>query len=518
MGQERLSVKSSGIQVQEIDGTVNQDEEQSINDWIIQDPERAKRAASSLLRPYLAQVFIARVGGATPFEISQKTGIKRTSVNSNTSEARRQLAAIYDLTSGLERKGDVFRKLQLKRLFDQSHQRDKSATLRIIAFWPGILNSHLRQISSERKTAYLAKVIEKVDQDMQRISWQGVEALKHRVSNILFNARVSEYRRQISVAKSKEQKRPLSGPLDLISQWLDNHRVEAEKLIEALPEWQRKVFLAKWKMGLSIKEIREIFHERSEQSIKVAMHHANNFLVKETGVLPPKGYQPIKHFVPQGVSYNKITKAIREGKVKGAIVFRRQLFLTQEIFEAHFGQKIPIKEIPLPQAPETPIEAALLNQAKENDQEDLRVIFQTYYPKVYHYCLAETGNEQETVTLADLVFEKIATGLDQYQNQKKPSFTIWFFSISYHTVEDYKRKHRPKTVNAGERKINQLIEAIKVLPHDERKIIILESAAGLSLSETAQVLGKTEDAIKIARLDALERLHKILKQPEESAA
>jgi RNA polymerase sigma-70 factor (ECF subfamily) len=74
----------------------------------------------------------------------------------------------------------------------------------------------------------------------------------------------------------------------------------------------------------------------------------------------------------------------------------------------------------------------------------------------------------------------------------------------------------PDTADAPEQEVLQrlrdtrLLEAVKGLKPEQQECVVLRFLQGLSLAETAKVLGKTEGAVKQLQLRAVRSLHREL--------
>jgi len=55
-----------------------------------------------------------------------------------------------------------------------------------------------------------------------------------------------------------------------------------------------------------------------------------------------------------------------------------------------------------------------------------------------------------------------------------------------------------------------LLEALKALPHEQQECLIMRFLQGLSIAETAQVLGRSDGAVKQLQLRGVRNLAKLL--------
>ena len=102
----------------------------------------------------------------------------------------------------------------------------------------------------------------------------------------------------------------------------------------------------------------------------------------------------------------------------------------------------------------------------------------------------------------------------------------WFFSIAHNLLYDHTRNKNSKTIALTdeigddldvymqiERKLNteSALAALQLLTETQKDVIILRFMAELSLKETADVLGKSENNVKVLQHKGIVRLRQILK-------
>jgi len=151
----------------------------------------------------------------------------------------------------------------------------------------------------------------------------------------------------------------------------------------------------------------------------------------------------------------------------------------------------------------------------QNQREIISNWFNLYSQDVFNFLVYYSG----TVDVEDLVqevFIKAARGLSTYRNQSTPK--TWLFSIARNLAIDKAKKKETKfsqtSIAFQEEALNQHVgfspEQI-LIDHEEkqvlyrkinqqkkkyREVLILRGIQGLSVSETAQVLGCKETAVR----------------------
>jgi RNA polymerase sigma-70 factor, ECF subfamily len=171
---------------------------------------------------------------------------------------------------------------------------------------------------------------------------------------------------------------------------------------------------------------------------------------------------------------------------------------------------------------------AVVAEAVAGDRDALREVLETIRPVVVRYCRARIGIAERSGLSADDVAQEVCLAammaLPRYQDQGRP-FLAFVYGIAAHKVADAHRaagrnRAEPTEVvperssgdagpeqlainaDAGER-MNALL---KVLPEKQREILILRVVVGLSAEETADAVGSTAGAVRVAQHRALARL------------
>lgn len=169
-------------------------------------------------------------------------------------------------------------------------------------------------------------------------------------------------------------------------------------------------------------------------------------------------------------------------------------------------------------------EARVLAQARESPAA-FAPLYERYFPRIYAYCLRRVGRPEEAEDLASVVFTRALGGLGGYRGG---SVAAWLFRIAHNAVANHLRGRRPqvsldaagtaladtlaaeddqplqRVVDAEERA--QLARLIDALPEQQREILALTVAGGLSAREVGAVLGKSEGAVWTALHRATQRL------------
>ncbi len=179
-------------------------------------------------------------------------------------------------------------------------------------------------------------------------------------------------------------------------------------------------------------------------------------------------------------------------------------------------------------------DAALVQAAKAGDASAFGELYERYRDAIYRFSLARTGTSHDAEDLTGDVFVKALQSIDRYQERGLP-FAAFLYRIARNAAIDRARtlKH-PLSVDGlvtepaskqnveGEAAIavekGILMAALAKLKSEHRDVIVMRFIEGYSALEVAQVLGKTEGAIRTLQHRALERLRREFEGAEKAAA
>jgi RNA polymerase sigma-70 factor (ECF subfamily) len=176
-------------------------------------------------------------------------------------------------------------------------------------------------------------------------------------------------------------------------------------------------------------------------------------------------------------------------------------------------------------------ERDIVQRARSGDQQALGELYDLYFPRIYRYMLARTGNPSEAEDVTEEVFVRVLGAISGFQWRQVP-FAAWIFRIAHNQLVSHARKNgmrRQETVlgpsvadSAPDPLIRvedrlyfeQIFEIARALPQAQREVLWLRFAVGLSVSDAARALGKREGNVKVLQHKAIARLQKLLAQSE----
>ncbi len=159
-------------------------------------------------------------------------------------------------------------------------------------------------------------------------------------------------------------------------------------------------------------------------------------------------------------------------------------------------------------------DAEVIIHASEGDQNAFSVLYQRYVKRIYNYIYYRTGSVHDAEDLTEKVFFRALNHIHNYRNRGLP-FTAWLYRIAHNLVANWHRDNKRRkevpledhayTIRHGEhpesalvkgQEIERLIRALQQLPEDRQTLIILKFVERLSNEEIAQIMGRSEGAIK----------------------
>ena len=176
---------------------------------------------------------------------------------------------------------------------------------------------------------------------------------------------------------------------------------------------------------------------------------------------------------------------------------------------------------------------ALVQRAQANDRAAFGELYEMYCPKIYSYLAYHlNGRSEAAEDLTEEVFMKALQSLGSFQFREVP-FSSWLYRIAHNHLIDYVRANKKApSVNIddaqhllfekdrldGRLDQHTLATALKQITDDQRQIVLMRIVQGLSISETAKAVGKSEDSVKQLQSRGLKALRRVLEAEEGAAA
>jgi RNA polymerase sigma-70 factor, ECF subfamily len=162
------------------------------------------------------------------------------------------------------------------------------------------------------------------------------------------------------------------------------------------------------------------------------------------------------------------------------------------------------------------------------NRDALREVLEIIRPIVVRYCRARVGATERSGLSADDVAQEVClaaiTALPRYKDQGRP-FLAFVYGIAAHKVADahraaarnradptdgvperYSLEAGPEQMALDSESSARMTKLLSVLPEKQREILILRVVVGMSAEETAEAVGSTAGAVRVAQHRALARL------------
>ncbi|GEM_PF-105110 len=180
--------------------------------------------------------------------------------------------------------------------------------------------------------------------------------------------------------------------------------------------------------------------------------------------------------------------------------------------------------------PEKKREIELVISARSGSEDSFSDLYSEYYPRVYRYVLARTGNSFDAEDATSDIFLKVLEALPRYRFTQAP-FSAWLFRIAHNAIISKRRLDgtRGRSVSLRDDRYNpstecdeigdqlsdkiQLQEALKViefLPDKYKQVILYRFIQGLNVAETASRMNKGTGNVKVIQYKAVIRLRELI--------
>lgn len=143
--------------------------------------------------------------------------------------------------------------------------------------------------------------------------------------------------------------------------------------------------------------------------------------------------------------------------------------------------------------------------AKEGDSSALHFLYVRFADDVCSYVRSIVRDPHAAEDITQVVFAKLMKGIRKYERRDVP-FAAWIIRVARNEALDHIRASRQipfpevRARDEGNEQVGfdratSLREALHRLPADQREVLVLRHVAGLSPSEIANRLGKTEASV-----------------------
>ena len=176
-------------------------------------------------------------------------------------------------------------------------------------------------------------------------------------------------------------------------------------------------------------------------------------------------------------------------------------------------------------------ELTLLAKARTFDEEALAQIHDTYYGPIFRYIAFRVGNQTIAEDLTSEVFVRLLSAL---RDRTAPQKTLrgWLYRVAYFVVSDYHRANyrreevpldeglrdlsgqaaEPAAAVSRKMRWEDVSEALEQLTEDQREVIALRFGQEMPIRDVAELMNKSEGAVKQLQARAVAALSRQLRQ------
>jgi RNA polymerase sigma-70 factor (ECF subfamily) len=184
-----------------------------------------------------------------------------------------------------------------------------------------------------------------------------------------------------------------------------------------------------------------------------------------------------------------------------------------------------------PEPPDAALDDAALVAAARANPEAFTLLYERHARQIHRYCYLKLGSRDAAEDATSQVFLEAMSDLGSFRGSGHGAFGGWLFRIAQHTVTDMQRRNQwaprvrgsapheaaepidpddmPEEIAVGRSGLDAIRTAVRTLPPEQRQVIELQ-LAGLSTREIARALGRSANAVRIARFRAFGRLRPLL--------
>ena len=177
----------------------------------------------------------------------------------------------------------------------------------------------------------------------------------------------------------------------------------------------------------------------------------------------------------------------------------------------------------------------LVQKAQGGDAEAFGVLYDRYVDQVYRYIAYRVASTQVAEDLTSETFLRALRRIESFTWQGR-DVGAWFVTIARNLVADHYKSGRyrlemttddvaetgaAQVIDGPERAVLEamnnkvLLQAVKQLNAEQQECVVLRFLQGLSVAETAQIMGKNEGAIKALQYRAIRTLGRLLPEGVE---
>lgn len=170
----------------------------------------------------------------------------------------------------------------------------------------------------------------------------------------------------------------------------------------------------------------------------------------------------------------------------------------------------------------------IIKKIKKGDIESFGLLYDHYFEQIYRFIFLKVNHKEDAQDLTHQVFLQAFKKIGDYEEKGFP-FSSWLYKIARNEIIDFYRSKKTNVAleelenvltDANQENIKDRLDlkiqiekvrlALKKIKPEYQDVIIMRFIEDLSIKEVAEILNKTEGAIKLIQHRAIASLKKIL--------
>ena len=171
----------------------------------------------------------------------------------------------------------------------------------------------------------------------------------------------------------------------------------------------------------------------------------------------------------------------------------------------------------------------LVREAQDGEAGAFAGLYEHFHGKILRYVSFKTGDAVEAEDITEEVFLRMLESISSFRWKGYP-FSAWLFRIAHNLIVDHfrKRSRQKQTpledasgvIGSTSRDLDSdldtkltlrnVYKAMEELTKLQKEVISLRFAAGLSVHETAEAVGKKDNAVKALQHAGIKKLRTIM--------
>ena len=177
-----------------------------------------------------------------------------------------------------------------------------------------------------------------------------------------------------------------------------------------------------------------------------------------------------------------------------------------------------------------PNEAEVIHQAQQGERKAIATLYEAYAQSIFQYISYRVETDMIAEDLTADVFLRMIRGIKTYRYQGIP-FGAWLFRFASNQIKDYYRSQQkqheidlPETLSThdtgplqnliAQEERQQIRRALQTLSEDYQNILILRFMQDLPYPVVAEVMERSESALRVLQHRALKALNTALTREE----